>query len=190
MAGRPRGYNRDEVLDRAMSLFWAKGFEGTHLHELVGITGLNRFSLYKEFGGKEGLFQEALARYLDIAKGSYSRVLGAEPLGLENIFRYFDQIRYPKDYHGCFYINTLTEKHIVSAEAFEMARRTARSAETLFRRNLEAAQQSGELSPDDAPKSLAKLLSALDQGMAIYGITSPSNRSKAQIAEQLRALLG
>ena len=62
MAGRPRSYDREEVLERAMTLFWEKGFEGAHLGELVEVTGLNRFSLYKEFGGKEGLFRDALSR--------------------------------------------------------------------------------------------------------------------------------
>ncbi len=92
MAGRPRGYERDDVLERAMELFWAKGFEGAHLGELVDVTGLNRFSLYAEFGGKEGLFREALARYLDEAEHTYAKLLGASPPGLNNIYRYFDEI--------------------------------------------------------------------------------------------------
>ncbi len=173
-----------------MGLFWAKGFEGAHLNELVEVTGLNRFSLYKEFGGKDGLFRHALNRYIVDAERTYDDVLGAKPLGLENIIHYFDQIRFPEDYHGCFMINTLTEKHIVSAEAFEMARRTVLKAERLFKRNLKAAQQSGELSADKSPHSLARLLSVIDQGMAIYGITTPSSRSRTQIIKQVRALLG
>ena len=190
MAGRPRSYDREEVLDRAMTLFWAKGFEGAHLNELVEVTGLNRFSLYKEFGGKDGLFREALQRYLREAERTYDEALSAKPQGLENIIRYFDQIRFPQDYHGCFMINTLTEKHIVSAEAFQMAKRTARKAERLFRRNLEAARASGELGAEKDPRALARLLSVIDQGLAIYGITSPSNRSKAQITKQVETLLG
>ncbi len=190
MAGRPRGYERDDVLERAMKLFWAKGFEGAHLGELVEATGLNRFSLYKEFGGKEGLFREALARYLDEAGHTYAKLLGASPLGLNNIYRYFDQIRFPKDYHGCFMINTLNEKHNVSSAAFEMARRVARKAERLFLRNLQAAQADGELPPEQDPKALAKLVAALDQGLSTYGIVFPSNRSKAAIVRQVRVLLG
>ena len=49
---RPRSYSRDDVLRKATDLFARKGFEGAHLDELVRVTGLNRFSLYKEFGGK------------------------------------------------------------------------------------------------------------------------------------------
>ncbi len=190
MAGRPRTYDREEVLERAMNLFWAKGFEGTHLSELVDVTELNRFSLYKEFGGKRGLFQEALGRYLEGAEARYDHVLGADPPGLDNIFAYFDQLHFAPGYHGCFMINTLAEKHVVSSAAFEMACRTVRRTEGLFRRNLEAAQAAGEVSAELGGKGLAKLLTALDQGLSTYGIVSSSNRSKAAIVRQVRALLG
>ena len=59
---RPRGFERNEVIDKAMELFWRQGYEGAHLAALVDHTGLNRFSLYKEFGGKAGLYEAALER--------------------------------------------------------------------------------------------------------------------------------
>ena len=126
MAGRPRGYQRDDVLEKAMNLFWAKGFEGTHLNELVGVTRLNRFSLYKQFGGKEGLFEEALQRYLKLALDVYLEHLGRKPYGLDNIRSFFSAIHFGPDYHGCFVVNTLTEKHVVSDKAFEMAKKFSR----------------------------------------------------------------
>jgi TetR/AcrR family transcriptional repressor of nem operon len=60
---------------RAMGLFWKEGFEGAHQSALVHVTGMNRLSLYKEFGGKEGLFQGALEQYLRYERGAYSRRL-------------------------------------------------------------------------------------------------------------------
>lgn len=187
--GRPKAYDRDEVLQRAMELFWAKGFAGAHLQELVDITGLNRFSLYKEFGGKEGLFREALDRYLDQSNAAYEETLGRAPLGLGNIRDYFEAIRYPRNYHGCFMINTLTEKQIVSEAAFAAARGYAQRAERLFLDNLRAAQERGELSAGRDAPALAGLLAALDQGLAVRGIVSPSNRKKREIVAQLDALL-
>ncbi len=61
---RPKTYVREEVIDKAMELFWRLGYEGAHLAALVEHTGLNRFSLYKEFGGKAGLYEAALERFL------------------------------------------------------------------------------------------------------------------------------
>ena len=186
---RPRTYVRDDVLEQAMDLFWRKGFEGAHLQELVEVTGLNRFSLYKEFGGKEGLFREALDRYLDQARAAYEETLGREPRGLDNIRAYFEAIHFSRGYHGCFMINTLTERQVVSSAAFRQARAYARDAERLFLDNLRVAEERGELAPDRDPDALAGLLAALDQGLSVYGIVEPSNPRKDAIVEQLELLL-
>ncbi len=188
--GRNKTYDRANALTKARDLFWAKGYEGTHLQELVEATGMNRFSLYAEFGGKEGLFLEALGNYIDEANSTYDRLLCSEPLGLANIRDYFGDIRFSRDYAGCFLINTLTEKHVVTSEAFKLARRTAKRAQELFLRNLEAAVVSGELSEERDAVALSKLLITIDQGLAIYGIVTPSNRDKSGIVGQLDALLG
>jgi AcrR family transcriptional regulator len=189
--GRKKTYDREEVLGNAMDLFWEAGFEGAHLSELVEATGLNRFGLYKEFGGKEGLFEEALTRYLALGRDVYQEHLGREPKGLENIRSYFSAIQFGPDYHGCFMINTLTEKYVVSARAFEMAKKFSSLAERLYLENLKAAKSSGELADETDVQILAKLLLTIDQGMAIYGITRPNNRTKNQIVRlMLERLLG
>lgn len=187
--GRPKAYDRDEVLRLAMELFWAKGYEGVHLQELVEVTGLNRFSLYKEFGGKDGLFREALDLYLSQAGVAYEETLGREPQGLDNIRDYFAAIRFPRGYHGCFMINTLTEQHIVSEAAFRAAKRYAQRAERLFLANIREAQQRGEIDAGRDSGALAGLLATLDQGLAIRGIVSQSNRAKDEIVAQLEAVL-
>lgn len=61
---RPREWEEDEVLDRALDAFWAKGFEGTSVHDLTAATGLGRASLYGAFGDKEGLYQRVVEHYL------------------------------------------------------------------------------------------------------------------------------
>lgn len=62
--GRPKGYERDTVVEKAQALFWAKGWEATSLHDLEAATGLNKFSLYAEFGSKRGLFLACLEAYV------------------------------------------------------------------------------------------------------------------------------
>src|ERR1700732_2907294 len=61
--GRPRAFDTDEALDRAMHLFWRKGYLGTSLSDLTGAIGINRPSLYAAFGNKESLYRKALQRY-------------------------------------------------------------------------------------------------------------------------------
>ena len=63
--GRPRQFDIDRALDRALKVFWRKGYEGASLHELTRAMGINRPSLYAAFGSKEELFRKALDRYAE-----------------------------------------------------------------------------------------------------------------------------
>jgi len=62
--GRPRSFDIDRALDRALVVFWRKGYEGASLSDLTKAVGVNRPSLYAAFGDKEALFRKALDRYL------------------------------------------------------------------------------------------------------------------------------
>ena len=61
--GRPREFSHDEALDKALHVFWERGYEGTSLAELIDTLGINKPSLYAAFGNKEALFRKALVRY-------------------------------------------------------------------------------------------------------------------------------
>lgn len=61
--GRPLAFNQDEALDKALKVFWSRGYEGTSMSELTEALGINKPSIYAAFGNKEELFRKALARY-------------------------------------------------------------------------------------------------------------------------------
>src|ERR1700685_1413750 len=61
--GRPRGFDTEAAVERAMAVFWSRGYHGTALPDLLRATKLSRGSLYAAFGGKRALFLRALARY-------------------------------------------------------------------------------------------------------------------------------
>src|ERR1700730_8554984 len=61
--GRPRAFDADRALDRALTIFWRDGYEGASLPALTKAMGINRPSLYAAFGNKEALFRKAVARY-------------------------------------------------------------------------------------------------------------------------------
>ena len=63
--GRPREFDTDGALDRALEVFWRKGYEGASLSDLTDAMGINRPSLYAAFGNKEELFRKVLARYVE-----------------------------------------------------------------------------------------------------------------------------
>src|SRR5713226_3358653 len=78
--GRPRAFDVDRALDRALHVFWQKGYEGASLSDLTKAMGINRPSLYAAFGDKEALFRKALDRYAD-GPASYVGEALKEPTG-------------------------------------------------------------------------------------------------------------
>jgi TetR/AcrR family transcriptional repressor of nem operon len=71
MAGRPRTYDEEEVLDRVRDLFWQNGYAGTSIADLSATTGLDRGSLYHAFGDKHTLFLKVLKRYQSARRSRY-----------------------------------------------------------------------------------------------------------------------
>jgi TetR/AcrR family transcriptional repressor of nem operon len=186
---RPKTYTRDEVLRRATQLFTQKGYEGAHLQELVEVTGLNRFSLYKEFGGKEGLFQAALHSYLG-KLAVLSSHLNADPPGMANLRAFYAALIDYDFPYGCLAVNTIREKHIVPAQVFATIEGFAASVEAAFRRNLAAAQKAGDLAAGMDVDALAKFLTAADMGMITYEIVSADPADRARIVGVIAGMLG
>src|SRR5258708_38243130 len=77
--GRPRSFDRDEALERAMDVFWRQGYQATSLSDLTAAMGINPPSLYAAFGDKEHLFLAAVERYESLGHGSAGLGLGKAP---------------------------------------------------------------------------------------------------------------
>ncbi|WP_372747152.1 TetR/AcrR family transcriptional regulator, partial [Litorivivens sp.] len=73
--GRPRAFDREAALEKAMQAFWARGYDGTSMAQLVEAMGINSPSIYAAFGSKEGLFFEAVELYISSEVGPVWRVL-------------------------------------------------------------------------------------------------------------------
>lgn len=186
---RPRGYVREEVLDKAMELFWRLGYEGAHLAALVEQTGLNRFSLYKEFGGKAGLFEATLERFLGYLIAEYRDVMTRQPMGLENIEVNLKGLEYGSQYYGCFMLNTLTQKDTVPAGAYQKAVEAAGEIEALYQANLVSAAARGQIGGKVNVAGLGKMLQTLDQGLHIQGLAGTSDAQKDRVIAAMMAML-
>src|SRR3989454_12434189 len=105
--GRPRSFDIDKALDRALQVFWHKGYEGTTLSDLTQAMGINRPSLYAAFGNKETLFRKALDRYAD-GPAAYVRQALEEPSAravVEALLRgAVDMLSCPRNPHGCLMV--------------------------------------------------------------------------------------
>ena len=92
--GRPPKFDRDEVVGAAIGAFFHKGYEATTLPELEAATGLDRSSLYNSFGGKRGLYEAAIATYLDVAEGGlFDPLLTGTDDGFADLLTFFGFLR-------------------------------------------------------------------------------------------------
>ncbi len=169
---RPRQYDRDEVLEKATDLFWEKGFEATSMNEVVARTGLNKHSLYSEFGDKEKLFIECTDHYISKDIRVLSDILTKKPLGLSNIEAFFDnRVNYAasENCKGCLIVNSVTEKEILSEEINLKVKSFISKFKAFFYNCLQAAQDKNEISGDKDSKALADYLTCFTFGLMSVG---------------------
>jgi AcrR family transcriptional regulator len=106
--GRPREFEREKVLRKAMHLFWERGYEGTSLSDLTKAMGIASASIYACFGSKESLFREALALYGTTAAAPPRRALSDKPTARAAIEAMLqataDSITRPDEPHGCMLV--------------------------------------------------------------------------------------
>jgi TetR/AcrR family transcriptional regulator, transcriptional repressor for nem operon len=167
-AGRPKGYDRDAVLLAARDLFWKQGYQRTSIADLERRTGLNRSSLYQEFGSKSRLFEAALECYADqVIAGLLSGLQdGAEP-GLAAVAVLFRQVgelfrsNEAISARGCLMVNSIAE---LAAHEARVRGRAAAYRDRLradFGAALARAAADGQIDPGTVESRARLLASAL-----------------------------
>lgn len=186
--GRPKVFDRDAALDKAMTLFWQHGYEATSLADLVEATGAKAPTLYAEFANKEGLFRAVLDRYISRFAAKHEAHLFCEEKNVEQALRdYFSAIATcftSKDTPaGCFMINTSATLAASSKEiAHTIKSRHAMQEKTLCE-FLTQRQQKGEIPAGKPVCELAQFLSCILQGMSISAREGASYESLMRITD-------
>jgi AcrR family transcriptional regulator len=184
--GRPRTFDLDTAIDRALKVFWRKGYEGASLPALTKAMGINRPSLYAAFGNKEALFRKAIDRYVDATACHVQEAL-ARPNARSAIERLLhasvDLITNPRNPRGCF----LVQSALACGEAAdplrkEMARRRAAS-EALLRARLEQAVADGDLPADVSTSDLARYYMTVLHGMAVQAAGGADRDALRRVAD-------
>src|SRR3984893_11902885 len=134
--GRPKSFNREGVLEKALPVFWRRGFADASLHELEQATGVNKSGLYAEFKDKEDLFVQSLRYYLESLEKK--GLLTAEPLGWNNIERFLKLGPCCMEgQKGCFAVNSMREFAILPPETVGLITRSRSRLQELIARNIE-----------------------------------------------------
>jgi TetR/AcrR family transcriptional repressor of nem operon len=160
--GRPREFDRDEALDRAMSVFWARGYERTSVSDLTDSMGIQRGSLYAAFGDKQHLFLEALDRYEERFHGEMVKLLEASSgEGIRRVFeRVVSDCACDDGMRGCLITNTAVALSEDEPEISARVRRNLRRIEGAF---FDALERDGRI---DA-RALARFFTNALQGLRV-----------------------
>ncbi|HKO47111.1 MAG TPA: TetR/AcrR family transcriptional regulator [Polyangiaceae bacterium] len=171
VAGRPRSFDEEQVLDQAMLLFWRKGYEATGVADLEQATGLGRQSLYGAFGDKRALFLRIVERYFErVIKPYVVDVLDAPGSGranLERIFQQWQAAAEASEFYGCLVGNSVPEFGAKDSEMSDVLRRKLELMEAALMRALRRAKQEGEVNPSLDTRATARSLLAIAQGLAV-----------------------
>lgn len=168
--GRPRRFDREEALDRAMQVFWEKGFVATSMTDLTAAMGIAAPSLYAAFGSKEDLFAEALDRYEDRVRRLTAEVLDTDqPLRdqVETALRLSARVEDQANPTGCMVIMACEQRAELSPDLNDRLKDKRVLGAQLFHDRLKKAVEVGELSKNTDIIALTQFYATLQRGLAV-----------------------
>ncbi|GAA3628522.1 TetR/AcrR family transcriptional regulator [Kineosporia mesophila] len=168
--GRPRAFDPDEALARAMLFFWEHGYEGASLAGLTEAMGISTTSLYTTFGNKEELFRKALERYDEGPTAYLPRALqeptalGVATTLLAGTIRTTTRPAHP---HGCLGVQGALVTGAASSSVRDLLAAWRNDGCNRLRERFQAAVDSGDLPSATDPGTLARYVSTLSFGIAV-----------------------
>lgn len=173
-------FDRNDVVDRSINLFWQNGFSSSSMQQVVKNTGLQPGSIYLAFGSKEGLFREALEEYARKSKEGLRKRLDSAPSIGEGICAILDEMvkdSLRRNYCSCFLIKTQLELAAQRNEFYDFAATQLAGIEELYRSYL-AREFDADLSRKRASSLMLHIF-----GIRVY---SYQRDSAARMREGLR----
>ncbi|WP_165422878.1 TetR/AcrR family transcriptional regulator [Ktedonosporobacter rubrisoli] len=190
---RPKTFDRTQMLDKAIELFWNRGYEATSIHDLLAHLGIRRQSLYDTFGDKHTLFLEALRRYearniastVDVLEGP-----GSGKAAIEAVFRSTVQtLACTEPPRGCMIVNTAIELAPHDEEIARCVSASVTRTQQAFYHALVRAQEHDEIHPQLDLLALARFLTSSLQGLNITAKAVRDARQLQEIANVALSLL-
>jgi AcrR family transcriptional regulator len=184
--GRPRTFDADKALDRALAVFWRNGYEGASLPALTKAMGINRPSLYAAFGNKEALFRKAFERYergpagyttKALKKPTARAVVEALLIGIVGL------LTRPQNPGGCL----MVQGALACGENGDRVRRDLASRRAAgvaaIRRRFQRAIDEGDLPPRADAQSLARFVATVMHGMAVQAASGASRKELLRVKD-------
>lgn len=187
---RVKLFDENEVLTKAMNLFWKQGYSATSVQDLVTHLGVNRASLYHTFGDKEQLFKKSFELYrkqsIDKARQLFDRQPNVKEGFAELFANSIHEAVLDKDRKGCFAVNTTTELVPNDESCLEVLSSNRRDFERLFYEYLKKGKKNGQLKESKDLQSLASFLFITYNGLLVV---SKTNTNKKELTDSVNVAL-
>jgi TetR/AcrR family transcriptional repressor of nem operon len=187
MRGRAKIFSDLEVIDKAIDVFWNKGYEAASTDELLSAMGIGKGSFYNSFpGGKRELFEKSLDQFNQTALAKLRQQLQNSADPLEEVRAFFRSIstdRKQNHMKGCFLGNTIAELALVETELKGKAVKLLKQLEAVFFEALEDAQKKGRLQTKEDSKVLARYLITVWNGVSITRRMYPNQTDLQSLIE-------
>ena len=191
--GRPKSFVESDALEKALDLFWQRGYNGVGLTELLDSIGIARQSLYDTFGNKRQLFVRTIEHYRDTRLAGALALLerdGSPIQNLKDLMRFFERLALDKRARGCLVANSLVELGPHDPEIRELLAQTLGLLEKSITKALRRAQRAGEVPADRSPRAIARALTNALIGMAVTGKLAQSRSTVEDIYAGTLTMLG
>lgn len=187
---RTKEFKEDQVLDKAIEIFWHKGYNGTSAQDLVMHLGLSRSSLYDTFGDKQKLFAQSLRRYQKNAQDQIIELFDKSENIKETLHDIFKQAvieslddRITK---GCFMVNSSVELAMHDEEIAKIVKSNSQKMEEVFTNAVQKGQDLGQISKSNEAKVLARFIFNNYSGIRVLARTG--ERDKQVYDDIIKAL--
>ncbi|WP_405144440.1 TetR/AcrR family transcriptional regulator [Paenibacillus sp. FSL H7-0942] len=188
---RSKEFEVNEVLDKAMKIFWEQGYEKTSMSDLVEHMGIHRRSIYDTFDDKHTLFLKAMDRYSGKISATLLAEIKASKTAVEALHKIFDvMISAVEDTpSGCLIVNSAVELGTRDQEVDNRSLESFNEAERMFEQIIQWGQREGEFSSDHDAKEMAEYLHNISVGIRAMARTSTEKEKLNRIINVTMKLL-
>ncbi len=170
---RTKRFEECEILEKAISLFWTKGYHATSIDDLTKYLGISRSSLYDTFGGKKELFMISLQNYIQKSHQQVFSIVKDTISGIEKIQvlvkNVIESFADGKERKGCFMVNVASELANQDDEIYEFTQKNLEAVKEIFKKIITQGQIDGTISTKNNADNLAYFLFNMYNGLQVSG---------------------
>lgn len=190
---RKREFDKDQVLDRAIQLFWAQGYETTSIRDLIDAMQISSSSMYEVFGDKRGIYLAALARFCTLERAQISQMAADAPTPqqfIQQLFATLEAVVQPDSRaYGSLAFNAMVEFGTRDPDVTKLLLDHYFGIAEIITGVLAEAQRLGSIANQQAPQHLAYTILSTLQGVATLKGVKPDFAYAGAITQVILTLI-